>query len=330
MNLNTKYLGFDLKSPIVPSASPLSEKIDNIKLMEDNGAAAVVLFSLFQEQVELEQKELHNSILDTQHISAEATHYFPEPFEYKLSVDNYLEHIRKAKETVQIPIIASLNAYTLGGWVEYAKKIKEAGADALELNLYRIPTQLSLTAEELEKEYLDIIRTLKILVQIPLAVKISPYFTNLSNMALKISEANADALVLFNRFMQPTIDLETLELDTNISLSHSGVSREAMRWIAILKKKIPLYFAATSGIHTGLDVAKLLLVGADITQTASALLKNGISHIKTMENELVQWMEEKEYESIEQLKGSMSKFNIPNPSAFERAHYIKAITSYKI
>jgi len=330
MNLKTKYLEFELKSPIIPSASPLSEKLENIKIMEDNGAAAVVLFSLFQEQVELEQKELHNSISDTLHISAEASHYFPEPFEYKLTKDKYLEHIRKAKESVSIPIIASLNATSLGAWIEYAKNIKEAGADALELNLYRIPTQLSLGAETIEKEYLDIIMTIKNLVQIPLAVKISPYFTNLANMALKIAEAGADALVLFNRFMQPTIDLDNLELDTHIALSHSGVSREAMRWIAILKKKIPVYFAATSGIHTGLDIAKLILVGADVTQTASALIKNGITHIKSMENELIKWMEEKEYQSIEQMKGAMSQFNIPNPSAFERAHYIKALLSYKI
>ncbi len=329
MNLKTKYLGFDLKSPLVASASPVSEKVDNIKKMEDNGAAAAVLHSLFQEQVIAEQKDLDYYLTATQHVSAEAQSFFPEPYGYVFGPDEYLEHIKKAKDAVDIPIIASINGSNIGGWTEYAKNMEEAGADAIELNIYNIPTNLSLTAAEIERDYVDIVKAVRSAVKVPLAVKLSPYFTNMANVALKTKEAGADALVLFNRFMQPDIDLEALEISPEASLSHAGLNRVTMRWIALLKGRINADFAATGGNHTGEDAAKMLLVGANVVMMASALLKNGVGHFKTVENELVKWMEKKEYESVEQLQGSMSQEKTPDPSSFERAQYMKALSNYK-
>ncbi|MFC2131061.1 dihydroorotate dehydrogenase-like protein [Bacteroidota bacterium] len=329
MNIKTKYLGMELKSPLVVAASPVSEKIENIKKMEDAGAGAIVLYSLFQEQVAAEQIALHQSISSIEHLSAEAMSYFPEPHDYRVGPDGYLEHIKNAKAIVNIPIIASLNGSTPGGWTEYAKKMQEAGADAIELNLYKIPTDINISGEKIEQEYLDIVKSVCSSVSLPVAVKLSPYFSNMANMALRFKEAGANALVLFNRFYQPDIDLETLEVDPKVSLSHSGISRLAMTWIAILKGRIDVDFAATSGIHTGLDAIKMFMVGANVTMIASALLKNGIEHIRTIEKEMVEWMTEKEYESVEQMTGSMSQSKTPDPGAFERAQYMKALTNYK-
>lgn len=329
MNLKTKYLGMELKSPLVASASPVSESIDNIKKLEDVGAGAIVLYSLFQEQVEAEQKDLHHHLSSTEFVSAEAMSYFPESDEYKVGPDAYLEHIKKAKSAVKIPVIASLNGSTIGGWTDYAKKIQDAGADALELNIYKIPTGLATTGKQVEQEYVDIVKSIKQTINIPVAVKLSPYFSNMANVALRIQEAGANALVLFNRFYQPDIDLENLEVDPKVSLSHSGTSTVAMRWIAMLKGRVNADFAATSGIHTGQDVAKMLLVGANVTMLASALLKNGIDYLKVIENQLVDWMIQKEYTSVEQMIGSMCQLRTPDPSAFERAQYMKAIINYK-
>ncbi len=330
MNLQTKYLGKLLKSPIVVSASPLSENIDNIKRMEDAGASAIVLYSLFEEQIRLEQIELEHTTTIGAEAYAESLSFFPQAYEYRLGPEEYLEHIHKSKQAVKIPIIASLNGSTNGGWINYAKKMEQAGADAIECNIYYIPTDLNLKGEEVEQTYIDIVKSVKKAVTIPVAVKLSPYFSNMANMAKRLDDAGADALVLFNRFYQPDIDLGQREVVPNILLSHSSAMRLPMRWIAILKGKIKADLAATSGIHTGEDVIKMLMVGANVAMVCSVLLKNGIVHIKTIENQMKSWMEEHEYNSVEEMIGSMSQVKVSDPSSFERAQYMKAITKYKL
>lgn len=330
MDLTTNYMGMSLKSPIVPSASPLSETIDNIKKMEDYGAGAVILYSLFEEQLKLEQIEMEHFTTAGASSYAESLSFFPEAHEYRLGPEEYLDHIRKAKETVGIPIIASLNGTTVGGWIDYAKKIEEAGADGIECNIYYIPTDPDLDGNKVELTYVNILQAVKNTVKIPVSIKLSPYFSSLSNIVKKLDNAGADALVLFNRFYQPDIDLDNLEVTPNVLLSHSSAMRLPMRWIAILKGKIKADLAATSGIHTGEDVIKMLMVGANIAQVCSSLLKSGLSHIKTMENQMKQWMVEHDYESVKQMLGSMSQMKVKDPSAFERANYMKALTKYKL
>lgn len=330
MDLRTNYLGMTLRSPLVVSASPLSEKIDNIKKMEDSGAGAFVMYSLFEEQIKLEQLEMHYLTTSGSEGYAESLTYFPEHEEYKLGPEEYLEHIRKAKEAVDIPVIASLNGSTEGGWTEYAKKMEEAGADALELNIYYIPTDMNMPGDRVEKNYMNILKAVKSIVKIPVALKLSPFFSNMANMAKKLDEEGADALVLFNRFYQPDIDLENLEVTPNVILSNSAAMRLPMRWIAILKGNIKADLAATGGIHTGADAIKMFLVGANVTMFCSVLLRNGISHLKTIEKEIIDWMTEKEYESVAQMTGSMSQKKVIDPSAFERAQYMKALTKYKL
>lgn len=328
MDLSTHYLGLKLRTPLVPAASPLSENTDGIKQMEDMGAAAVVLYSLFEEQLRQERFELSHSMEQGTFSSPESLTYFPEPGEFHLGPDEYLTHISKAKEAVKIPIIASLNGSSAGGWTQYAKLIQQAGADALELNIYHIPTDLDETAAAVEKNYLDILRAVKCSVTIPVAVKLSPHFTNFANMAKRMSEVGADGLVLFNRFYQPDIDLETLEIRPNILLSTPMAMRLPLRWIAILHGRVTANLAATSGIHRASDVLKMLMAGADVTMLCSALIRHGIRHISTIERDLVAWMEEHDYESVHQLKGSLSHKNCPDPTAFERAQYMRAISSY--
>ncbi len=330
MDLKTKYLGMTLRSPIVVSASPLTEYIQNIKMMEDAGAGAVVLHSLFEEQIRLEQQELHYHTTHGTESFAESLSYFPEPEEYKLGPEEYLEQIRKAKEAVKIPIIASLNGSTIGGWTEYAKEMEQAGADAIELNVYYIPTDMTLSGANVEQTYIDILRSVKSVIDVPVAIKLSPFFSNMANMAQRLDDAGANALVLFNRFYQPDIDLDEFEVKPNVILSTSHAMRLPMRWIAILKDKIAADLAATSGIHTGIDVVKMLLVGSNVTMVCSALLKHGIFHIQNMENHLVEWMEQNEYESVEEMIGAMSQQKTTDPSAFERAQYMKALTYYKL
>ncbi|MGC3959485.1 MAG: dihydroorotate dehydrogenase-like protein [Verrucomicrobiota bacterium] len=330
MNLSTTYLGLKLRSPLVPSAAqPLTENVDNFKRMEDAGAAAVVMHSLFEEQLSLERRELFESLTQGTESFAEALTYFPEPSEFHVGPEVYLENIQKAKAAVQIPIIASLNGSTPGGWVEYAQKIEKAGADAIELNIYWIPTDPSLSSIRIEDTYVEILRSVKQQVNIPVAVKLSPFFTNFANMARRLEAAGADGLTLFNRFYQPDMDLESLEVTPNILLSTPMAMRVPLRWIAILRDQVGLSLAATSGIHRATDAIKMLMAGADVTMMCSALLRHGVKHIATVENEIRAWMDEHDYESVEQLQGSMSQKNCPDPAAFERAQYMRAVSSYR-
>lgn len=329
MDITTTYLGLKLKSPIVPSAGPLSQDVSDIREMEDAGAGAVVLYSMFEEQIEHEALELdwHTSVHAESY--AEATSYFPEPFEYKLGPEEYLNHIRKAKEAVSIPVIASLNGKFLGGWTDYSKKMEQAGADAIELNIYLLPTDLNKPAAEIEKVYIDIVKSVKSTVKIPVAVKMHPFFSSTANMAAQLNNAGADGLVLFNRFYQPDIDLEKLDVVPNVILSTPMAMRLPLRWIAILYGKVKADLAATSGIYTEEDVLKMIMAGANVTMMLSSLLKFGVGHIADVTTRMKAWMEEHEYESIEQMRGSMSYMNVPDPAKFERANYMKVLHSYK-
>ncbi|NIR49034.1 dihydroorotate dehydrogenase-like protein [candidate division KSB1 bacterium] len=328
MDLSTNYLGMKLRTPLVPSASPLSEEIDNIKRMEDAGASAIVMYSLFEEQITHETYELYHHLTKGTESFAESLTYFPEPDDFVLRAEEYVEHVRKTKAAVDIPIIASLNAHSEGGWSEYAKHIQDAGADALELNIYYIPTDMNLAGEDVDKKYVDILKSVKSAVNIPLAVKLSPFFSNFANIAKRLDAAGADALVLFNRFYQPDIELETLEVVPRVLLSTPMALRLPMRWIAILYGKIKADLAATSGVHKPPDVLKMLMAGANVTMLCSVLLKHGIDQIRVIEQGMKQWMEEYEYESVRQMQGSMSQQNCPHPSAFERAQYMRALHSY--
>ncbi|MDM9380395.1 dihydroorotate dehydrogenase-like protein [Chlorogloeopsis sp. ULAP01] len=328
MDLTTTYMGMKLRSPLVPSASPLSKDTDNIKRMEDVGAAAVVMHSLFEEQITLERYELHHHLTYGTESFPEALTYFPEPTSFHIGPEEYLNHIRKATELVKIPVIASLNGSSVGGWIDYARLIQQAGASALELNIYYVPTDMELTSEQIEQNYIHILQAVKAEITIPVAVKLSPYFTNMANMAKRLDNAGADALVLFNRFYQPDINLETLDVEPNVLLSTAQAMRLPLRWIAILYGRINASLAATSGIHNARDVLKLLMAGASITMLCSVLLREGIAHIRCIEKEISEWMEKHEYESIHLLQGSMSQKNCPDPSAFERAQYMRALQTY--
>jgi len=330
MDLTTSYMGMSLHSPLVVSASPLADEVSNVKKIEDAGAGAVVLHSLFEEQLRQDSLELDEAMSQGTESFAEALTYFPEPSEYRLGPEDYLAHISKAKEAVDIPVIASLNGSTLGGWTQYAKQIQEAGADALELNIYNIPTDLETTAEQIEKSYLDILKAVRSEVTIPLAVKLSPFFTNFANMAKRLDDAGANGLVLFNRFYQPDIDLENLEVQPNVLLSTPMAMRLPLRWIAIMHGRVESSLAATSGIHRGADALKCLMAGASITMLCSVLLRRGVEHLGVIQKEISDWMEEHEYESVRQLQGSLSQKNCPDPSAFERAQYMRALASYKV
>lgn len=329
MDLTTKYLGLKLRSPLVPSASPLTRETDDIKRMEDAGAGAVVLTSLFEEQIRQEAAELDHHMAHGTESFAEALTYFPQVGDFRLGPDDYLEHVVKAKAALKIPVIASLNGTSVGGWTDYAKKIQQAGADALELNIYYIPTDAELTGAQVEKTYIDIVKAVKGCVTIPVAVKLSPFFSSMANMAKQIDDAGADGLVLFNRFYQPDIDLEKLEIEHSLLLSTPQARRLPLRWIAILYGRVKASLAATSGIHTPYDALKVLMAGADVAMLCSVLLRRGIPHIQNIEREMVQWLEEREYESIAQLKGSLSQKNCPEPSSFERAQYMRVISTYK-
>ena len=329
MDLSTTYLGLKLKNPIVPSASPLSHSLDSMKRLEDAGAAAIVMYSLFEEQIAHEAAELNHYLTYGSETHAEALTYFPEPQEYHLGPEEYVNMLRKAKETLGIPVIGSLNGISTGGWIKYAKKIEEAGADAIELNVYYIPTDPKLTAQDVEDRYLEVLNAVKTTVKIPVAMKLSPFFSSLANMAQRLDQAGASGLVMFNRFYQPDIDLEALEMKPSVILSTPQAMRLPLRWVAILYGRVKASLAATSGIHTAEDVLKMLMAGADITMMASALLKHGPQRITEVLAQMDLWMLEHEYISVAQMKGSMSQKSVADPSAYERANYMKVLQAYR-
>jgi len=330
MDLSTTYMGLKLKNPIVPSASPLSRTVDMVKKLEDAGAAAVVVYSLFEEQISHDQGEYDHYMTNGTESFAEALSYFPATNDYNMGPDQYLRHISNLKSAVEIPIIGSLNGVSAGGWLKYAKQIEEAGADGLELNVYYIPANIEKDGTIIEEIYIRDLIKLKKSLKIPVAMKLSPYFSSMSNMAKKLDTAGADALVLFNRFYQPDLDLENLEVVPNLELSNNFEMRLPLRWIAILHGKIKANLAATTGIHKYEDVIKMIMAGADITCMCSELLANGIGRISEVLKDVEQWMTEKEYVSIEQMKGSMSQKSVADPAAFERANYMKALNNYKL
>ena len=329
MDLSTTYLGYRLRSPLVASASPLSETVDGIKRLEDAGAGAVVLFSLFEEQLRQEQLALHHYLTYGTESHAEALTYFPEPREFRVDSHGYLDLIRKAKSAVDIPIIASLNGTTPGRWVKFAKEIEDAGADALELNLYSVPTDMDVPGSQVEQNDVEVVNAVRRAISIPVAVKLSPYFSSMANMAKRFDDAGVSALVLFNRFYQPDIDLEALEVRPHILLSTPQAQRLPMRWIAILYGRVRADLAATGGIHTGQDAAKMLLAGAAVTMMASALLTHGSKHLRTVEQELREWMGENGYESVAQMRGALSQKHAEDPAVYERAQYLKGLSNFR-
>lgn len=329
MDLTTTYMGLTLKNPIVPSSSPLSHTVDSIRRLEDAGAAAVVMHSLFEEQINAESQLLDHYLDYNDEAYAEALGYFPDWQDFTVGPNSYLELIRKAKEAVDIPVIGSLNGVSTGGWIQYARRIEEAGADALELNVYYLPTHTPMGSAEVEQLYLNALQDVKANVSIPVAMKLSPFFSATANMALRLAAAGADALVLFNRFYQPDFDLEALEVVPRLTLSSSYEMRLPLRWVAILYGRAPVDFAITTGVHTYTDVLKGMMAGAKVTMMASELLQNGVGRIQTILDELVAWMTEHEYESIRQMQGSMSQKHVAEPAAFERANYMKVLQSWK-
>jgi dihydroorotate dehydrogenase (fumarate) len=329
MDLRTTYMGLELKNPVIASASPLSESVDNIKRMEDAGAAAVVMFSLFEEQIRYENEAFQHYWEVSSDNYGESLNYFPAMEDYTVGPDNYLDTLRRAAEATDIPIIGSLNGITNTGWTDYAKQIQEAGAKGLELNIYYIPADLNMTGQAVEQRYLDILKAVKSAVSIPVALKLSPFFSAMGNMAKQFDDAGADALVLFNRFYQPDFDLEKLEVQTNLELSKASEIRLPLLWIAILCGRIKASLAATRGVEGPEEIVKYLMAGADAVMTTSALLRHGMGHLTTLVNGLSTWMERKKYTSVQQMKGSMSQQKVDNPSAFQRANYIKILESYK-
>ena len=329
MDLSTTYMGLKLPHPIVASASPLSDSVDNIKRMEDAGAAAVVMFSLFEEQIKHEAAAMEHLMSYGSESFPEALSYFPEVEEYHMGTERYLEIVRKASETTDIPVIASLNGITNEGWIEYAQHMEQAGASAIELNIYYIPADINVSGREVEDRYVEITRAVKESVSIPVALKLSAYFSSMGYMARQFDEAGADALVLFNRFYQPDFDIDKLEVISNLNLSSTNQIRIRLLWIALLYGRVRASLAATTGVHTSAEIVKYVMAGADAVMTTGALLRNGIGYLGTLHKDLRDWMEQKEYRSIEQMKGSMSQQNVADPTAFERANYIKILERYK-
>ncbi|MDH3212494.1 MAG: dihydroorotate dehydrogenase-like protein [Myxococcales bacterium] len=327
-DLSTDYLGLRLRTPLVASSSPLTGDLDGLRRLEDAGASAVVLPSLFEEQITGEAMEIDDLLETGAESFAEALNYFPELDDYSTGPERYLGLVQKAKAALGIPVIASLNGTSPGGWIEHAKLIEEAGADAIELNLYLIAADPDLSATDLEARYAELVRSVRGAVRIPIALKLAPFFTTLAHTARQLVEEGADGLVLFNRFYQPDLDLETLEVLPRIAFSSSDELRLPLRWIAILHGRVRASLAATTGIHTAADVLKVLLAGADVAMTASVLLQLGPAHLRRLEQGIVEWMSEREYASVRQLKGSVSQKAVADPTAFERANYMRTLKSY--
>jgi len=329
-DLTTTYLGLRLKNPIVASASPLSEKVETAQKLEEAGVSAIVMYSLFEEQIIHESLELDHFLFTGTEISPEITSFYPQAGRYALKPDAYLETVAALKKNVSIPVIGSLNGVSKGGWTKYARKIEEAGADALELNLYYLPVELDLTAAALEDNFVALVKEVCASVRIPVAVKLSPYFTALPNFARRLVEAGAKGLVLFNRFYQPDIDPEALEVVPSLELSTSDELRLPLRWVSILYGKVNADLALTSGVHTAADVLKAMMAGAKVTLLASALLKHGPAYAASLLEDLRAWMEAHEYESIQQMQGSMSQAKVADPAAYERANYMKVLQSFRV
>jgi dihydroorotate dehydrogenase (fumarate) len=329
MNLTTHYLGLTLPHPIVAGASPLSDDLDGVRRLEDAGASAIVLRSLFEEQITREQMSDFVNLDFHGESFAEAASYFPSPHAFALGPFQYLEHLRRAKEAVGIPVMGSLNGTTTGGWIEYAKLIEQAGADALELNLYRIATDPEVSGTEIERQAVDTVRAVKQIVRIPVAVKLSPFYSALAHLARDLDGAGADALVLFNRFYQPDIDPEELVATRTLHLSDPSELRLRIHWMAILSGRIRASLAVSGGVHAGLDVVKATMAGAHVTQTVSALLIHGPGHIRTMVQELGAWLAEHEWESLAGMRGNMSLTKVPDSDAYERANYMLMLQSWR-
>ena len=327
-DLTTKYLGLELKNPIVASAGPLTGDLETLSQLEAHGIAAAVLPSLFEEQICYDEQRIHALYEFHSHTSAESLSYFPKLRDYNVGPHEYLEMLEKAKKAVSIPVIASLNGSTPGGWVRYAKLLEDAGADALELNIYYIPTDPTLSSADIEWRYFDMVATIRSVVRIPVAVKIGQQFSNLAHFIPRLAQYGADGVVLFNRYLEPEIDLENLRIVPHLALSNRNELRAPLRWIAILRDHVSMSLAATSGIHFPEDVIKLLLVGADVCMITSTLLRHGVAYVSEMLAAVQKWLDDHEYESVEQLKGSMSYGNCPDSGSLERANYMKAIVSY--
>lgn len=334
VDLTTTYLGLSLKNPLVASASPLSHKVETVRQLEDAGVSAVVMYSLFEEQIIADSLRLHRDLSRGTDSFAEAMTYLPDLaaysdlHQYNIGPDVYVENLYNLKQAVEIPVIGSLNGITNGGWIEYARKIQDAGADALELNIYNLPTNPDISSSNLEDHYFDLVASIRASIKIPIAIKLSPFFTSLPNFAKRLAEAGVNGLVLFNRFYQPDFDLDELEVVPRLVLSSSQELRLPLRWIAILYGRIPVDFALTSGVHTAEDIIKATMAGASACMMASTLLKYGIGHATELLDGIQSWMEEKEYESVTQMKGSMSQQAVAEPAAFERANYIKVLSSF--
>ena len=327
-DLSTRYLGLSLANPLVPSPSPLCEDLDNLRRMEDAGAGAIVLRSLFEEQIELESQHLDRTLSQATEQYGESVTYFPDLHDYKLGPDSYLEHVRRAKAAVSVPVIGSLNGVSTGGWISFARKIEQAGADALELNVFYLPTEPALTGAEVEQRYVDLVRDVKQSVSIPVAVKLGHSFSALANLAQRLDGAGADALVLFNRFYLPDFDLEMLDVVPTLTLSSPSELLVRLHWIAILFGHVRADLAATGGVHAPEDVVKAMMAGARVAMMTSALLVHGIDHLARVRRGLLDWMEAHEYASISQMQGSMSYRSVANPTAYERANYMRVLSSY--